>query len=210
MSPIRVVIADDHPIVRSGIRGMLEHAVGIQVVGEASTGKEALAMVRETAPDVLLLDMQLSDMQGIEIAQQLRLEKSSVKILVLSAHDEPGYVDDLLEFGVSGYLLKEEAPDVIVDAVRGVARGEEGWVSRSVAAHMLAKMRGDEEGKVKLTHRETEVLRLVVEGKTNQNIAALLGISEKTIEKYLSAIFQKLGVTSRTEAAVHAVREGLV
>lgn len=112
--------------------------------------------------------------------------------------------------GAAGYLVKEEAPETIVDAVRGVAHGEQGWVSRRIAAQMVSWMRKDDTGEVRLTARELAVLRLVVEGKTNQNIGALLGISEKTVEKYLYAIFTKLEVTSRVEAAVYAVREGLV
>lgn len=210
MSPIRVVLADDHPVVRSGIRNLLERVVDITVVGEASTGTEALSLVEELKPDVLLLDMELPDVKGIEVAQQVRSSGSNVKILVLSAHDEPLYIRELLESGASGYLVKEEAPETIVEAVRGVAHGEQGWVSRRIAAQMVSWMRGDEVGEIKLTPREMDVLRLVVEGKTNQNIGVLLGISEKTVEKYLYAIFTKLEVTSRVEAAVYAVREGLV
>ena len=210
MSPIRVVLADDHPVVRSGIRNLLERAVDISVVGEASTGGEALRLVEEVNPDVLLLDMELPEIKGIEVAQRLKQSGSPVKILVLSAHDDTLYIRELLESGAAGYLVKEEAPETIVDAVRGVAHGEQGWVSRKIAAQMVTWMRGDEEGEVKLTPREMDVLRLVVEGKTNQNIGVLLGISEKTVEKYLYAIFNKLEVTSRVEAAVYAVREGLV
>lgn len=210
MTPIRVVIADDHPIVRSGIRDLLQRAMDIQVVGEASTGKEALTLVEETVPDVLLLDMELPDMKGVEVARQLQQRGSSIKILVLSAHDEPLYIHELIEAGAVGYLVKEEAPQVIVDAVRGIASGEQGWVSRTVAAQMVSWMRGEEEGAIKFTPREMDVLRLVTEGKTNQNIAALLWISEKTVEKYLYTIFQKLGVSSRTEVAVYAVRERII
>ena len=210
MSPIRIVLADDHPVVRSGIRNMLERANDIAIVGEASTGGEALRLVAEMTPDVLLLDMELPDVKGIEVAQQLKQSGSTVKILVLSAHDDPLYIRELLESGAAGYLVKEEAPETIVDAVRGVAHGEQGWVSRRIAAQMVSWMRKDDTGEVRLTARELAVLRLVVEGKTNQNIGALLGISEKTVEKYLYAIFTKLEVTSRVEAAVYAVREGLV
>jgi len=209
MSPIRVVLADDHPVVRAGIRNLLEKVVDIEVVGEASTGLEALNLVDNVRPDVLLLDMELPDIKGTEVAQRLQSSKSPVKILALSAYDDGVYIRELLELGAAGYLIKEEAPETIVEAVRGVAYGEQGWVSRRIAAQMVSWVRGDEREGLKLTAREMEVLKHVVEGNTNQNIAAKLGISEKTIEKYMEAIFAKLGVASRVEAAVYAVREGL-
>lgn len=209
MSPIRVVLADDHPVVRAGIRNLLEKVVDIEVVGEASTGQEALSLVDTVHPDVLLLDMELPDIKGTEVAQKLQSIKSPVKILALSAYDDGVYIRELLELGAAGYLIKEEAPETIVEAVRGVAYGEQGWVSRRIAAQMVSWVRGDEREGLKLTAREMEVLKHVVSGKTNQNIAAELGISEKTIEKYMEAIFAKLGVASRVEAAVYAVREGL-
>lgn len=209
MSPIRVVLADDHPVVRAGIRNLLEKVVDIEVVGEASTGQEALNMVENVHPDVLLLDMELPDIKGTEVAKMLQSGKSPVKILALSAYDDGVYIRELLELGAAGYLIKEEAPETIVEAVRGVAYGEQGWVSRRIAAQMVSWVRGDEREGLKLTAREMEVLKHVVSGKTNQNIAHELGISEKTIEKYMEAIFAKLGVASRVEAAVYAVREGL-
>lgn len=209
MSPIRVLLADDHPIVRAGIRNMLEKAVDIEVVGEAATGKDVLALVDEVKPDILLLDMELPDIKGTEVAQKLLAGGSSVKILALSAYDDSGYIRELLELGAAGYLVKEEAPETIVDAVRGVAFGEQGWVSRRIAAQMVSWVRGDEREGLKLTVREMEVLKNVVDGRTNQSIAHELGISEKTVEKYMESIFAKLGVASRVEAAVYAVREGL-
>jgi len=210
MCPIRVVLVDDHPIVREGIRGLLDSAVDIQVTGEASSGEEALGLLEKSSPDVLLLDMELPDIQGTEVAQRMGQLHPDVKLLVLSAHDDTVYVKELLELGASGYLMKEEAPDMIVEAVRGVARGEQGWVSRRIAARMASWMQPGGTDEVKLTRREEEVLRLVVEGLTNQAIASRLEISEKTVEKYLSSIFTKLNVASRVEAAVHAVRDGLV
>lgn len=210
MSPIRVVLADDHPVVRAGIRNLLEKVVDIEVVGEASTGSEALSLVEQVGPDVLLLDMELPDIKGTEVAQKLQTGGSPVKILALSAYDDGVYIRELLALGAAGYLIKEEAPETIVEAVRGVAYGEQGWVSRRIAAQMVSWVRGDEREGLKLTSREMEVLRHVVSGKTNQNIAVELGISEKTIEKYMEAIFAKLNVASRVEAAVYAVREGLV
>jgi DNA-binding NarL/FixJ family response regulator len=133
-----------------------------------------------------------------------------VKILVLSAHDDAVYVRELLELGAAGYLMKEEAPEAIIEAVRGVAYGEQGWISRRVAAQMASWMQAGGTGKTNLTIREQEVLRQVVHGKTNHAIAVELNISEKTVEKYIRSIFVKLNVSSRVEAAVYAVQEGLI
>ena len=210
MSPIRVFLVDDHPVVRSGIRGLLEKAVDIEMVGEASTGEEALRIIEETHPDVLLLDMELPDMQGTQVAQLTQQRYPKVKILALSAHDDSVYVRELLQLGAAGYLMKDEASEAIVDAVRGVAQGEQGWISRRIAAQMTSWMQAGSPDQMKLTDRELEVLRLIVQGKTNQAIANELNISEKTVEKYVGAIFIKLNVTSRVEAAVYAVRDGLV
>jgi DNA-binding NarL/FixJ family response regulator len=210
MSSIRVVLADDHPVVRTGIRNLLGRSPDIQVVGEASTGEDALRLVDELTPDVLLLDMEMPGLKGVEVAQKLHAAGTEVRILALSAYDDKQYIQELLENGAAGYLTKEEAPDTIIDAIRGVSQGEQGWVSRRVAAQMSVWMREEEQDATRLTNRELEVLRLVVEGKTNQGIGLALGISEKTVEKYLEAVFNKLGVSSRVEAAVFAVREGLV
>jgi DNA-binding NarL/FixJ family response regulator len=206
--PIRIVLVDDHPVVRSGIRTLLEKAQELEIVGEAERGEAVLALVAEVHPDVLLLDMELPDIDGIQVAKQIQQSEPGVKILALSAHDDPVYIRGLLETGAAGYLMKEEAPEAIIEAVRGVAQGDKGWVSRKVAAQVAAWM--EAEGKGTLSTREQEVLRHVVQGKTNQAIAVDLGISEKTVEKHVSEIFVKLGVTSRVEAAVHAVRAGLV
>ena len=210
MSPIRVLLADDHPVVRNGIRDLLEKEIDIEIVGEATNGVETIHLVEEANPDVLLLDMELPDFQGTEVAQQVQLRFQKVKILVLSAHDDSIYVRELLKLGAAGYLMKDEAPEAIVEAIRGVAHGEKGWVSRRIAAQISSWMQSDKPDEAKLTQREHEVLQRIVQGKTNQAIAIELNISEKTVEKYLSVIFTKLNVTSRTEAAVLAVREGLV
>lgn len=133
-----------------------------------------------------------------------------IKILILSAHDDPQYVRSLLAAGASGYLVKDEAPDMIVDAVKGVSRGETGWVSRRVAARLSSWMSKEDQVRVGLTAREMQVLRAVVTGKTNREIGLALRISEKTVEKHLEGIYYKLNVVSRVEAAVLAVREDLV
>jgi DNA-binding NarL/FixJ family response regulator len=151
------------------------------VVGEASDGAEALRLAQELTPDVLLLDMEMPGLKGVEVAHQLKQAGSPVRILALSAYDDSQYIPSLLAAGAAGYLTKDEVPETIIEAVRGVSRGEQGWVSRRVAAKMAA-----------------------------QEIGATLGISEKTVEKHLEAIFRKLGVASRVEAAVLAVKENLV
>jgi DNA-binding NarL/FixJ family response regulator len=209
MTSIRVVIADDHPVMRDGIRNLLDKAIDIEVVGEAGDGVEALRLVEELDPEVLLLDMELPGLKGVEVAQRLQASGAAVRILALSAYSDEEYIRGLLASGAAGYLLKEEIPETIVEAIRGVARGERGWVSRQVAAQMAAWTQKETES-TPLTEREMDVLRLVVEGKTNQEIALALGISDKTVEKHLEGVFAKLRVASRVEAAVHAVREGLV
>lgn len=210
MSPTSVLLVDDHPVVRAGIRQLLEKAHDIIVVGEASNGDEALHLVDELSPEVLLLDMEMPGLNGNEVAQKLQASGSPVRILALSAHDDKQYIQELLANGAAGYLIKEEVPEAIVEAVRGVARGELGWVSRRVAAQMSSWMREETDERMGLTGREVQVLRAVVAGKTNQEIGLELGISEKTVEKHLEGVFNKLDVASRVEAAVHAVREGLV
>jgi DNA-binding NarL/FixJ family response regulator len=206
---IRVLLVDDHPIVRNGIRALLEKDAAIEVTGAVSCGKDALAAIDAVAPDVLVLDMELPDLSGPEVAQQVVERHPAVKILALSGHDDREYIQELLKLGAAGYLMKEEAPETILEAIRGVANGEQGWVSRRIAAQMSVIMRAEEPFS-NLTPRERQVLKLVVDGNTNQGIGAALGISEKTVEKYLESIFTKLDVSSRVEAAVLAVREGLV
>ena len=210
MSDIRVLIVDDHPVVRTGIRNMLDPAMGISVVGEASTGSEALQMIESLQPNVVLLDMKLPDMSGIDVIKHVYETKSKSRVLGLSSYDDREFISQLLNYGASGYLLKEEVPEYIIDAVRGVAHGEAGWVSRKVAALLSQIFLKDKEDGTDLTTRELEVLRLVVDGKTNDQIGVSLGISVKTVENHLHAIFRKMGVISRVEAAVMAVRESLL
>jgi DNA-binding NarL/FixJ family response regulator len=210
MPDIRVLIVDDHPIVRKGIRNLLDPATGITVVGEASNGAEALQMIKDLKPEVVLLDMKLPDMSGIDVIKKIYESKFASRVLGLSSYDDRQFISQLLNYGASGYLLKEEVPEDIIEAVRGVAHGEAGWVSRKVAALLSEILLKEKEGGTELTSRELEVLRLVVEGKTNDQIGIDLGISVKTVENHLHAIFRKMGVISRVEAAVMAVRESLL
>lgn len=209
MNLIRVLVVDDHPVVRDGICNLIATEPDIVVVGEADGGRAALRLVAELAPDILLLDMEMPDMSGVEVARQLAQQRAGVRIIALSAYDDPHYIRSLLSSGAAGYLTKDEAPDFILEAIHGVWRGEEGWLSRRVAARMTVWTR-DEPDQMGLTQRELQVLKAVVAGKTNLEAGLALGISDKTIEKHLESIFKKLGVSSRVEAAVLAVREGLV
>jgi DNA-binding NarL/FixJ family response regulator len=211
MPEINVLIVDDHPVVCKGIRNLLEPAAGIRVAGEAHTGAEALQMVRALKPDVVLLDMRLPDMTGIEIIKEIYATETNSRILGLSSYNDREFISQLLNHGASGYLLKDEMPEQILEAIRGVAHGESGWVSRKVAA-MLSQiiLREKEGGGSDLTPRELDVLGMVVNGKTNDQIGVSLGISVKTVENHLHTIFRKMGVVSRVEAAVMAVRESLV
>lgn len=208
--PIRVILADDHPVVRNGIRKAINHEVDIEVIAEACNGEETLHLVEALLPDVVLLDMEMPLMNGVMVTGIIRKRFPDIKILALSGYEDRSYVLEILQLGASGYLTKDEATETIVDAIRGVARGEQGWLSRRISALITNWMRKDEPESKTLSQRELEVLQLVVAGKTNQRIAMELQISEKTIEKYLESILRKLGVNSRVEAAVYAVRNNLL
>jgi DNA-binding NarL/FixJ family response regulator len=205
----RVVVCDDHPVVRSGIRLALAREPDIEIVGEAGNGPQAIRLVRELLPDVLVLDIEMPGMNGIEVTRAIREAQLDTRILILSAHDDELYVATLVGIGANGYLTKDEAHTSLVAAVRGVASGEEGWFSRHIASRVTISI-ATPRAKAGLTEREREVLERLVCGKTNQGIAHTLGISEKTVERHLGSLFEKLGVASRVEAAVRAVREGLV
>ena len=208
MATIHVILADDHPVVRAGIRTLLDRADDIHVVAETDNGDGVLSLVEEHQPDVLILDIEMPGLSGLEVAQQLQKRQLSTRVLALSAHADIRYIDHILANGAFGYLVKEEAPQMIIAAVRGVAAGEQGWMSRQAAAEMSALLRRAENG-TELTPREQEVLKLIAAGKSNQEIALKLHISESTVEKHLGSVYAKLGVGSRVEAAVYAIRNNL-
>lgn len=203
----RIVLAEDHERVRQGIRALLEKTEDIIIVGEAKNGLEALQMTKELKPDVLLLDVEMPGLNGIEVARRLKEQHADVRILVLSAYDDQEYILELLDHEVSGYLIKGEAPEHIIDAVRGVARNEIGWVSPQVAMK-LEKIKRRPGERNTLTYRELEILRWAVEEKTDEEIAAQLGIEPEVVTEHLSAVMRKLGTTSRSEALAIAKREG--
>jgi DNA-binding NarL/FixJ family response regulator len=210
-SCIQVLVVDDHPVAREGIKNLLQKAEDIACVGEASGGHEALRLAQDLSPDVMVLDMELPDMNGVSVAKKLSKDQPSIRILVLSAHDGKSFIANTLDTGVAGYLTKDEAPESLIEAVRGVAQGKCGWISRRVAARMTDVIRDLKTNQqTALTDRERQVLKGVMEGNTNKKIGYALGVHEKTVEKHLEHIYDKLEVTSRVEAAVLAIREEIM
>ncbi|MCX7681329.1 MAG: response regulator transcription factor [Anaerolineae bacterium] len=204
---IRVLLADDHPAMRLGLRVLLEQAADVAVVGEAGDGEQTLALLEALQPDVVVLDCEMPGLTGVEVAQEIRRWHPAVQVLALSAYDSEHYVRGMLEAGAVGYLLKEEAPGVIVAAVRGAARGAE-YFSPRVAARVNLWARG--EWPAGLTGREVEVLRLVAEGLSNKEIAGRLGLAESTVEYHVSNVLRKLEVPSRAGATAWAKEQGIV
>ena len=209
---IQVLLVDDHPAIRVGISSALGAAADIAIVGEASSGRDALDLLSNIQADVVLLDYRLPDMEGAEVAEEIRARSPSTRVLALSAYPDDDYVYAMLKAGAAGYLLKEEALDVIVAAVRAVANGEE-WYSRPVMARVAAWARGepappaDASG---LSDRELHVLRLMARGWENRRIAEELMISEGTVKNHVTNIYTKLDVRSRAEAVAWAWSNGLV
>lgn len=207
-STIRVLLADDHPALRVGLRVLLEQAPGVEVVGEAGDGPQALEQIAALAPDVAVLDCQLPGLPGAEVAAEVRRRGLPTRVLALSAYSDELHVRAMLEAGAVGYLLKEEAPGIIVAAVQAAAQGR-AWLSPEVAARVAAVAREARPAPTDLTEREREVLRLIALGKANKEIAFALGIAERTVEFHVSNLLDKLGLTSRIEAALWAKDHGL-
>ncbi|MGQ9501008.1 MAG: response regulator [Anaerolineae bacterium] len=217
---ISLLLADDHAVVRAGTRQLLERQPDMRVVGEASNGEEAVRLAMELKPDVVIMDVRMPGMSGVEATRRIKQEVPQVAVLVLTAHDDDEYIFALLQAGANGYLLKTAEIDELVRAIRAVASGRS-MLDPAVAGKVMAQfasgrtpaewvsgVKKDEfEG---LTERELEILRLVGRGLTNKEIGRKLFISDRTVQAHLSNIFSKLGVGSRTEAAMYAVRRGWV
>jgi len=208
---IRVVLADDHAIVRKGIRDFLEESGDVTVVAEAANGEEALAFIREHKPDVAVLDIQMPARTGLEVTRAVRAEQLPVGILILTAYDDDPFIMTALRSGANGYVLKTAEPEELVAALHAVHEGQSALdpaVMRKVMAQLVG---GPPPGTIEtLSAREVEVLRLAAQGMTNKAIGLQLGISDRTVQGHLANIFGKLEVASRTEAVTKAIHLGLV
>jgi DNA-binding NarL/FixJ family response regulator len=205
---IRVVVVDDHPVVRHGLTAILRYEQGIEVVGDAADGAEAVRVILEQRPDVVLLDLRLPKLSGIEVMRHVRAQAPEVRFLVLTTYDTDEYIGPALAVGAQGYLLKDATPDELARGVRSLVQGRAA-LEPGVAARVLERMAEGERGE-DLSARELEVLRLLVAGASNKTIAARLNLSENTVKSHISHIFGKLGVQSRAEAVAVALQRGMV
>jgi len=207
MDKISVLIVDDHPVVRQGLRAFLELQADLEVVGEAADGVEALEKVGKLLPDVVLMDLVMPRMDGITAIRQIRALSPSTRILVLTSFSEDDKVFPAVKAGAHGYLMKDIRPVELAESIRSVYRGEPSLHSEIAKKLMDQLAQGKEETEEKLTPRETEVLSLIATGHSNKEIAAALYISEKTVKTHVSNILQKLHLADRTQAALYAVRQ---
>jgi len=204
---IRVVIADDHPVVRTGLRGMLDTQTDIEVVGEAEDGKQAVSLAGRLEPDVVLMDLQMPELDGVSATEKINDRLSDTHVLVLTTYDTDADITRAISAGAIGYLLKDAPRDVLFHAIRAASRGES-VLTPSVASKVMERMRAP--GQQALSAREIEVLTEVADGKSNKDIAAVLFISEATAKTHLIHIFSKLGVDDRTAAVTVALERGIL
>lgn len=215
MGRIRILLVDDHPLVRAGVRRVLEGASDLEVVGEASDGAAALEAIRDLRPDVLILDLGMPRMDGLSVLQRARLILPTVKILVLTMHASPEYVARAIQAGADGYLLKESAVQELLTAIQTVVAGR-GFHSPQIQLELARLVRNGADGAVssreldRLSDREREVLRAIAEGSSTKEIAARFGISTRTVETHRASLTRKLGLRSVALLTQFAIRVGLV
>lgn len=209
---IKIMIADDHSMIREGLKSLLELEGDIQVVAEAEDGVDCLEKLKICTPDVLLLDINMPRKNGLEVLQTLKSSKSKVKVLVLTVHNEVEYLMKAVDIGVDGYILKDSESAELKKAIFSIVEGEN-YIQPSLIPSLNSKMieKNRDEGKIEsLTKRELEVLKLLAVGMYNKEVAEKLNISERTVKNHVSNIFNKIEVTDRTQAAVFAIRNNLI
>jgi DNA-binding NarL/FixJ family response regulator len=207
---MRVLIADDHGIVRSGLRLLLERQPDIEVVGEAADGAEARELAVRERPDLAILDVKMPKLTGLQVARELHAQAPTIKVLILSMHDDERYLFEALKAGASGYVLKAQADTDLLEAIRAVQRGEPFLTpdaQRALITDLLERGAPSDE---ELTPREEEVVKLVAEAHTSKQIAEILHLSEKTVENHRANAMRKLGMRDRVELVRYAIRKGLV
>lgn len=207
MDKIRLLIVDDHPVVRDGLRGMLERQPDFEVVGEAGDGKEAVDSAERLRPDIVLMDLRMPVMDGVAALGEIKTRQPQIQVLVLTTYDSDADILPAIEAGAAGYLLKDSSRGDLYDGIRAAARGET-VLAPAVAARLVDRMRMPAEDQ--LSNRELEVLQLVAEGASNSDIAAQLHISQATVKSHLVNIFGKLAVSDRTAAVTAALRKGIL
>jgi DNA-binding NarL/FixJ family response regulator len=205
---VRLLITDDHPVVRAGLRGMLSGEPDFEVVGEATNGKEALALIGELRPDVVLMDLRMPEMDGVTAISHIKTEYPETQILVLTTYESDADILRAIETGATGYLLKDAPREDLFGAIRLAAEGKSP-LAPTVATRIMQRMRGDSEEEA-LSTREIEVLELVARGTSNKEIAKQLWVSETTVKSHMLHIFDKLGVADRTAAVTEALRRGIL
>ncbi len=215
MNPIRILLADDHTVVRKGLRLLLESHPGLKVIAEASNGREAVALVEQHTPDVVVLDVAMPMLNGIEAARQISAKAPPTAIVFLSMHSDEGYVLKALKAGAKAYLLKDSAEDDLINAIKAVTDGKAFFspaISKMLVEDYMRQMREREveDSYELLTTREREILQLFAEGKSIKEVATILDLSLYTVETHRSNIFQKLDLHSAAELILYAVRKGVI
>jgi DNA-binding NarL/FixJ family response regulator len=214
METIKVVLAEDHTIVRQGLRSLLDQQAGIEVVAEAEDGRQAVRIAEQLQPDVVLMDFSMPGLNGLEATRQIKQRVPDVKVLILTRHANREYIESILRAGASGYLIKKSAADDLIIAIMSVARGDsflDPSISTTVKEGLLQQSEGETQvydGKI--TPREREVLQLIVEGHPNREIASILHISVKTVDNHRANLMQKIDVHSTPDLTQYAIRKGII
>ena len=212
MDQIKLMIVDDHTVVRDGLASMLERQDDFKVVGQASNGLEAVERVAALQPDVVLMDLRMPELDGVEAMRRISSERPETRFIVLTTYDSDEYIFDAIEAGAKGFLLKDTSRDELFEAVRAVHRGESG-IEPGVAARVLdrfAELSREEAQAPLLSEREVEVLQLMAKGSANKEIAVSLSITDSTVKTHVANIFQKMDVSGRTEAVTQALQLGII